>query len=301
MPMALFIVGGCISGRPGNSSEWPNVVGEWRLSGEIAEYTPETLYKYIDGAAEVYRSFNVRRVWARKYTKNGLSDIVVDVFEMATAADAFGVYRHEIRQGEDVGVGQESEYLRGTLSFWKGRFFVVITPYDDSAEVRETVLHIGRFLEKSFAEEGEQPRMLQYCPEEERQSGKIRYFHNHICLNQYYFLSDKNVLLLNQETEGLVVPYGDTENNRIILILVKYPDERSCSQAFTSFLEFLSETCLIQNGFAIHNDGTVTLSGRCAEYLVVVRNTPNKEHMNRLYHEVIASIQESGTNSRRKD
>ena len=109
----------------------------WMSDGDDGSYDADTLFEYINGGAEVYRSFNVKRVFARRYVKDGSEDIIADVFEMNSKDDAFGVFSHDIREGEKAGIGDDSEYTDGMLAFWKGPFFVSIAAMEETESSRK--------------------------------------------------------------------------------------------------------------------------------------------------------------------
>ena len=77
------------------------------------------------GMAEVYKAYNMRQCLSRRYIIDNGPDIVLDVFDMRTPGDAFGVFTH-YTDGEPVQIGQSALYRPGWLSFWKHRFFVSI-------------------------------------------------------------------------------------------------------------------------------------------------------------------------------
>ena len=64
----------------------------WRGDGADESVDRDGLFSLIDGGAEAYRALNVRRVGARRYVKAGAPDVVVDVFDMGSSADAYGAY-----------------------------------------------------------------------------------------------------------------------------------------------------------------------------------------------------------------
>ncbi len=253
---------GCVTGQ-GNwdTVRIPNTVCLWHAEGGTQSYTPDDLYTYIDGAAEVYRSFNVRNVYTRKYVAQGQPYFVLDVFEMDTSADAFGVFRHEMRMGENVGVGYESEYLGGNLAFWKGRYYVEITAYDETPELKKAVLSLARTISEGISEESALPDLLRHCPKEKRLERRIRYFHNGICLNQYRFISDRNLLELNHETEGVLVPYETDSQGHTILIVIRYQSSEKAEKAFATFREGYSEV-------TENSDHWVTDRGRVIKFIL---------------------------------
>lgn len=233
--------GGCAT-TPDPLTMLPAEVEGWKAAGQDRLYTAETLYRYIDGGAEVYRAFDVQRVFARRYVKPGSPDILADVFEMASPGDAFGVYHHNLRKGQDVGVGQESEYLAGSLAFWKGRYFVSIMPFEETPSVARTVRTLATVIDRTIRESGSPPDLVCLLPQSNRIAGSLRYFHTHTSLNAYYFLADSNILELNMETEGVLARYQAEERSHaathsLLLMVVRYPSSERAHGAYVSFRE----------------------------------------------------------------
>jgi hypothetical protein len=81
-------------------------VGAWTATGQDGTYDGETIYDYIDGAGEVYRAYNMRGCLSRRYAAAGEPDIVLDIFDMGSSEDAFGVFTHD-RDGSPADVGRK--------------------------------------------------------------------------------------------------------------------------------------------------------------------------------------------------
>ncbi|HEQ60212.1 MAG TPA: hypothetical protein ENN74_01230, partial [Firmicutes bacterium] len=181
----------------------PDSVQGWKAEEPDGRYDYETLYDYINGGAELYRSFNVRAVLARRYEKQDAQPILADMFDMGSSKDAFGAYHHDLREGDEVGIGQESELLGSSLTFWKDRYYVSIIPFGHGEEIKSAVLEVGRAIAQAIPKEGPKPDLLNYLPQQKRLP-QVHYFHNHACLNTYYFLARDNLLNLDQDTEGVL-------------------------------------------------------------------------------------------------
>ena len=63
--------------------------------------------------------------------------------DMSKAEDAFGVFTSE-RTGDDIGIGQGSEYEAGLLRFYKGRFFLSIMTFEETPQSKKTILSLAR-------------------------------------------------------------------------------------------------------------------------------------------------------------
>ena len=101
----------------------------WAMDGKIATYNPDNLYKYIDGEAELYVPYGFRKAASAMYVKPGSSDvgIVVNVFEMGSLLDAFGIYSNfRTPTLEQTKIGAEGFLDESQLMFYQDRFFVQV-------------------------------------------------------------------------------------------------------------------------------------------------------------------------------
>lgn len=213
----------------------PGEIHGWEAGGEDQFYDPQTIFDYIDGAGEVYRSYNFKGLLARRYVREGHPDIYADLFDMGNARDAFGVFTHD-REGEDAGIGQTSVYKGGLLSFWKGPFFVSLYAEEETPGSKDAVLALGRKVDSAIAEQGELPSLVSFFPPHCLEEESIRYFHTHLILNYHFFVSDKNILLLDKETEAALGTYSEG-NEKFRFLLVRYPDASKAQKAFRGFVE----------------------------------------------------------------
>jgi hypothetical protein len=210
----------------------PPTIGPY-LSEADQTFDAETIFDYIDGAGEVYRSYNMKLLVARRFHKDGKPDIVVDLFDMGSPADAFGVFTHDL-DGEDARIGQGSTYKAGLLSFWKDRYFLSVYAEEETAETRGLVLELGRRIDGAIPGRGERPGLLRLLPPDGLNAGRVRFFHNHSVLNYHFFVADTNILLLGQGTDVALAPYGG-KDDRSMLLVAAYPDGGSAAKAGVSF------------------------------------------------------------------
>jgi hypothetical protein len=211
----------------------PASAGPW-LSEADAIFDAATVFDYIDGAGEVYRSYNMKLLVARRFHKDGKPDIVVDAFDMGSSQDAFGVFTHDL-DGEDAAIGQGSTYKAGLLSFWKDRYFMSVYAEEETAEMKRLVLELGRTIAAAIPGEGAKPRLLRLLPPGGLEAGRIRYFHNHSVLNYHFFVADADILLLGQTADAVLGEYVDRQGRRSRLLIVEYADPPAAVRAGRSF------------------------------------------------------------------
>ena len=201
----------------------PEAVGQWRAPSAPVAYTPETIFDYIDGLAEVYLAYGLRGSIARRYRgPEEEGDIVVDVFERASPEDAYGVFTHD-QDGEDAALGQGSLFRYGWLSFWKGPFFVSIYAEGESDEARAAVFEIGRGVDAAIPAVGSLPAIVGLLPSRGLDSRSVRYLHDPTILAAHLYFDGAQVLRLGPDTVAALGRY-DFGKSRAYLLLVSYRD-----------------------------------------------------------------------------
>ena len=250
----------------------PMSIGEWKAD-EDQRFDADGIFRYLDGAGEVYRSYNMRSLFARRFKASGKPDLVVDLFDMGSAADAFGVFTHDL-DGEEAGIGQDSTYKGGLLSFWKDKYFVSVYAEEESAESQSAVLALGRDIDRAIHETGNRPAILDRLPHEGLDVRSIRFFHNHSILNIHFFVADQNILHLDQRTEAVLASYGGA-SLRTVLLLIRYAEAGEASGALEDFrrtyLHDAGDSAMIGS-----EDGTWTGAVCRGDIVAVVFQAPNR-------------------------
>ena len=213
----------------------PKQIQGWSAEPNDRFFNEETIFDYINGAGEVYRAYNMRKCLSRRYTIPKGPAIVLDIFDMQSSEDAFGVFTHD-QDGESVDVGQEGLYRSGWLSFWKDRFFISIYMEEESDAAQRAVKGLAREVASLIPNEGLKPQILSLLPQKGLQPKTIRYFHHHILLNYHFYLADENILSLGTDTQAALAEYKRGKENARLL-LVQYPKREEAEKAHKKFLK----------------------------------------------------------------
>lgn len=239
----------------------PNEVQGWKAEAPDRVFDRKTIFDYLDGGAEVYLTYDFRRLFSRRFTKPGDEAIIVDIFDMGSSNDAFGVFSFE-RDSQDVGIGQDSEYAAGLLRFWKSRYFVAITAERDTPASKNAVMAVGEAVAAAVRGAGTRPEIVGMLPSKGLAATSVRYFHTHSALNYHYFLAHENILNLSERTEAVLARYLAAGGKKSVLLLVRYPTASSAASAQRKFAgAYMPEAR--QSRFARMENGT--WSGVAAE------------------------------------
>lgn len=234
--LAAILGAGC------DTEPFPETVDGWRRAGPDGIFTADTLYELIDGAAEIYRAFNVKGVRSRRYFREDGGDIIADLFDMGSSHDAFGAYHFDMREGEAAGVGRESEIVGSSLAFWKDRYFVSITPFEDNLRIRKAVLTLGKSIAGTIAGDGPPPDLVGMLPREGLIANRIHYFHDWLIFDRLTTFNEGNIFGLSRRTEGVLSSYRLDPSPGLrpaSLILVRYPSPDEARRVLEALQERL--------------------------------------------------------------
>ena len=213
----------------------PKQVLIWSAVTKDRIYNSETIFGYIDGAAEVYRAYNMRRCLSRRYTSPDGPVIILDIFDMGSSSDAYGVFTHD-PEGEVVGLGQDGRLRPGWLNFWKDRFFISIYSEEETALAIQAVKALGKIIDSLIPTRGLRPAILKLLPADGLKSDSVRYLHHPMILNYHFYISDTNLLNLSSQTDAVLAGYQNKSEQALIL-LASYPEPEAATRAFTSFMK----------------------------------------------------------------
>jgi hypothetical protein len=230
----------------------PEQINGWRAASRDRVYDPDTIFGYINGGAEVYKAYNMRSCFSRRYSAADGAEIILDIFDMGSSQDAFGVFTHDT-DGKMVTIGQGGRLRPGWLSFWKDRFFISIYAQEDTDAIHKTIIDLAAKIAAGIPESGAKPKILSRLPAEGLKSDSIRYLHHPVLLNYHYYISDENILQISGQTDVVLADYLIAKEQAILLLVV-YPDNDKAAASRASFLKHylpdadVSGATLMENG-----------------------------------------------------
>ncbi len=210
----------------------PDEMAGWKAESDGETYDTIGIFRYMNGAGEIYRLYSYREMVVRRYMRDGMPEITVEVFDMTTSEDAYGVFSHS-RENEVDHPGNGAEYRSGLLSFWKDRFYVSIMAEKETPESKAAIYQFAEAIERNIAAVGEKPDILRLLPPDGLDTNSIRYFHLYTSLNYHYYVADDNILELDRDTEAVLATYKPGGH---YLLYIMYPNADRAAQAYRNFL-----------------------------------------------------------------
>jgi hypothetical protein len=286
-------------------SDWmPDGVEGYKLS-EDSIYTKDTVYDYLDGGAEIYLTYDFQAVLGKRYVHSDGSEIIFDMFDMGSPAEAFGIFSQE-REGSPSDVGQGSDLTPGMLQFWKNRFYVSITATRMAENAKTAVMKLGRATASLIAGVGKKPDLLDLLPERGLDENRVRYMHSFMALRHHYNLGWKDILNMNGTVDAVLGEYS-TAAGRSVLLILRYPDERAARMGADGYLGYMKEKKGVKTYPTRTGEGDILSwdeardeegSGRNGRWwssfvrsgplLTIVLEAPEREEAERLTQDVLA-------------
>ncbi len=165
----------------------------WRADGELQLFAGEVLFDYIDGGAEIYREFGFREVAVQDYRNAGGQTVSLEIFEMASPAAAFGMFTFKRSgEGEAAAIGTDAELESYYLNFWRDRYLVTITGFDEDPATAAGLSVVGRAVAARIAGEAGRPELVGRLPAAGLRARSLKYFAGRLGLdNVRAFLSGR--------------------------------------------------------------------------------------------------------------
>jgi hypothetical protein len=208
----------------------------WVKAKDPVLYSRTKLTDHIDGAAEVYYTYAVKDVTVFEFQKPNGTSISIDIYDMTTSDDAFGIYSFN-RSGtkEFVAVGNEGIISPGLLDFWIDKYYIRVSAGINFNISTTEFINLGNQIVKSLGvDKGSVPKLVKLLPKKGLVSGSPIYFHKQLILDNIAPEVNKQFnLKLSDKSNAVLAEYAsDTTIGK--LIIVEYANKDDLKQAFLS-------------------------------------------------------------------
>jgi hypothetical protein len=232
----------------------------WALIDGPQTYTEKTLFKHIDGQAELYLKYGFQKSIFAIYQnrKNPKNQIELDIYDMENVLQAFGVFSRFRNEDRPGGFGLDSYLDDHSALFYKGKYFVLIyaTESSPSALKQWATKIASKIVDPSLP-----PREISYFPKNRLKPGSIQYFPEGLLGHQFLKRGFQGIYI---EKEKVNVEAEDknkkdtedetkakTENKEFKLFLAIYKDSQEAMSALKAYKEDLSKKGNVFSGSII--------------------------------------------------
>jgi len=200
----------------------------WQRDGQVKTYDHDSLYNFMDGAADLYFTYGFEELAVASYVHAAGGALQVQVYRVATDADAYGLYTYS-SYGQPIALGVDGELDSGNrLAFWQARTFVQVLARE---AVSDDVLRaMGAAVASALPQGGQRPPLVDHLPKEGLQAGSVRFFRQKMALDNLLWLGTEDVLGLSTDADGVIARY-DVSGQPVDLLLIAFPEGSRAQQA----------------------------------------------------------------------
>jgi hypothetical protein len=166
---AGWAAGGCPrrDGAPALLALIPRIDG-WAPTEKPRSFFPDTLYEYIDGAAESYIGYDFKELAVAEFARTGTTaSLTLEIYDMGDALDAFGIYSAErFPDNRTVDVGTHG-YIDGeVLNFVAGTDYVKLLCFNGGDATASILEAFARKVAAATGRRGALPALFSLFPKD---------------------------------------------------------------------------------------------------------------------------------------
>jgi hypothetical protein len=159
----------------GKTLDFPAMNG-WKLEGKPQIFSPQTLYEYINGAADLYLAYEFQDLNVAEYKGDKKAGVTVEIYRHQDPTQAFGIYSQErLANAQLMDLGAQGYREPNVINFISGPFYVKISGVNTGEEDEKILLPFAQKMEEILGGKTSLPPLLALFPAEgkKKNSGKF--------------------------------------------------------------------------------------------------------------------------------
>jgi hypothetical protein len=304
--MTIVICNGASGKMNVDKPNFPKTVGVWNRLESPRIINSKNIFKYMNGAGELYLGYRFRRLEVFDYTSADQGNILVELYFMESPDDAFGLLSLDWG-GEPVSfdgnpatisnqyfvASTRALYGGGLLRMWSDDIYARIIAERETPASKEAVLALGMTI-AAGTQYPPEPALVKLLTFEidavwKLRADRLSFFRSHLVLNSIYYLSHENILDLDLSAEAVSAPYefvpGSGDPKRSQFLLVQYENPERARQALNRFhdaylpgekKEITAETAADSPGLFKLEDGWLAYK-LIGKHIAIVFESPDPE------------------------
>ncbi len=195
------------AGDPSLLALIPTIDG-WTATEKPRSFFPDTLYEYIDGAAESYIGYDFEELAVAEFSQAGTTaSLTLEIYDMGDTLDAFGIYSAErFPDNKAVDIGTHG-YIEGeVLNFVAGPNYVKLLCFNGGESTASILEVFARKVAAAAGAKGAIPAPFSVFPKDGLVPNSEKYIRRNVM--GFDFLSDGYLVSYKAdgaEFEGFVI------------------------------------------------------------------------------------------------
>jgi hypothetical protein len=206
----------------------------WALVDGPQTYTKKTLFKHIDGQAELYFKYGFHKsIFAiYQYRKNQENQIELDIYDMGNVLQAFGIFSRFRNEDRPGGFGLESYLDDHSVLFYQGKYFVMLY----AAETNPDFLRqFSKLISLKISDPSPPPKEIGYFPKNGLKPGSIQYFPEGLLGHQFLKRGFQGTYVEKTEDKA------EAKDKEFKLFIAIFKDSQEAMSALKAYKEDLSK------------------------------------------------------------
>ncbi|MBN2863544.1 MAG: hypothetical protein JXN62_10305 [Bacteroidales bacterium] len=199
--VTLFL---CIYSATVNGQDivFPKLQG-FKILTRYPVYVPETLWDFINGAAEGYLSLGFVDLHVAEY-KKGKDIIKLEIYRHRDHTMAFGIYAAERTSSYNfINLGSQGYSTDGAINFFKGSYYVKIRTYSEKPKILQATESLASIVEMMLAGETDMPSLLSLFPDEGKRKNEETYINESVLGHSYLNKAFKALYQVGSDVFGI--------------------------------------------------------------------------------------------------
>lgn len=235
----------------------------WSLIDGPHPYTRKTLFEHVNGQAELYLKYGYQgSVFAAyQHTEKRERQIEIDIYDMGSVLQAFGIFSRSRTEDPPGGIGLDSCVDDRSLLFYKGKYYVMLSANEpDPFTMKALALSVST----GISDPSPPPKEIRFFPTRNLKPGSVQYFSEGLLGHRFLERGFQGTYLEreNREVKAKVEAEdkdqveaqakvksetkAEAEKKEFHLFLAIFKNREETKIAFISFREYLEKKGKVQ-------------------------------------------------------
>jgi len=216
----------------------------WALVEGPQTYTKKTLFKHIDGQAELYFKYGFQKSIFGIYQskKSRENQIELDIYDMGNVLQAFGIFSRFRNEDCPGGFGLDSYLNDRSALFYKGKYFVLLYATESNPSL---LTQWATKIASKIVDPSPPPKEITYFPKNGLKPGSIQYFPEGLLGHQFLKRGFQGTNIEKTEDKA------EAKDKEFKVFLAIFKDSQEAMTALRIYKEDLSKKGKVSSGSII--------------------------------------------------
>ena len=252
----------------------------WIKADSLRRFSAPNLYRHINGGAEIFLELGFQELLVQKY-QNENQKLKIESYKMESPESALGIYLMKMgRETPHSDISSRNTCNQYQYTLVKGNYFILVYNFTGDSTLLPVMTKLSQAILKQI--DHKEIKIFNIMPTQDMKPNTQRIIRGQFTLQALYTFGPRDILNLNGKIFGVSAEYGSNNHSDHTMILVTYPDTKTCNHAFKNLIVNL-DSYLVKikqdRSQLIFKDyksryGQVTVSENIMKLVVHLKNPP---------------------------